>query len=198
MIYELICQKPPFEASSMDELFKAVVKGKFEPVPLSYSAGLERVISSLIKVSPSKRPNCRLIINDSTVKKWSGKILDPTRNRSKAFSKTPSGYNTNVLSQSNSLIKTIKNFKNMKTLATKLPESQYQDQVYEPKVNEIRRENSDVYSSMVKNNTSLNESSRDSLKKVSLFHLIPHTTPKIINYLTKIAPFKKSHTQNSL
>jgi hypothetical protein len=55
-MYELICQKPPFDAPSMDKLFKAVTRGKFDPIPLNYTAGLERVISSLIKVTSSKRP----------------------------------------------------------------------------------------------------------------------------------------------
>lgn len=55
-MYELICQRPPFDANSMDELYKAVVKGKFDPIPVTYSASLDKVISSLIKISPSKRP----------------------------------------------------------------------------------------------------------------------------------------------
>jgi NIMA (never in mitosis gene a)-related kinase len=79
VIYELIWQKPPFDAESMDQLYHTIIKGKFEPIPMTYSTGLERVISSLIKVSPGKRPTWKLILNEQTVSKWSSKILDPSK-----------------------------------------------------------------------------------------------------------------------
>jgi hypothetical protein len=40
----------------MDQLYHSVIKGKFDPIPMTYSSGLERVIGSLIKISPGKRP----------------------------------------------------------------------------------------------------------------------------------------------
>lgn len=55
-IYELICQHPPFDAPSMDQLYKSVIQGHFDPIPLNYSSGLEKVIRAMIRVVPSKRP----------------------------------------------------------------------------------------------------------------------------------------------
>jgi len=89
VIYELICQKPPFEARSMDKLFKMVIKGNFEPLPLNYSNGLERIVRSWIKVVPSKRPSWRLILNDKWTRKWHRKITEsqkPSKNTIKSHS----------------------------------------------------------------------------------------------------------------
>jgi hypothetical protein len=80
----------------------------------------------------------------------------------KLFSKYHPGYSTNKSAVSNSLIKTIKNSKNLKTLASKLPAPKYVDEESDLKLVESRRESSDVYSSMIKN-TSVNESQRDSV-----------------------------------
>ena len=46
VIYELVCQNPPFEAQSMDELYQNVIKGHFDPIPLTYSNGLEKILRS--------------------------------------------------------------------------------------------------------------------------------------------------------
>jgi NIMA (never in mitosis gene a)-related kinase len=37
LIYEMVCLKPPFKASSMDELFRKVNKGIYAPIPSMYS-----------------------------------------------------------------------------------------------------------------------------------------------------------------
>jgi NIMA (never in mitosis gene a)-related kinase len=58
VIYEICALNPPFKASSMDELFKKILKGKFSRIPPIYSEDLNHVIKKLINTDASMRPSC--------------------------------------------------------------------------------------------------------------------------------------------
>ena len=49
--------RPPFTASDLQSLYKKVVAGLFERIPMVYSSELANVIGSLLKVDPSRRPD---------------------------------------------------------------------------------------------------------------------------------------------
>ena len=57
VIYEMITLRPPFTASSMQELCSKVKKGVFPKIPSTFSRDLSTVVATLLKVSPLMRPS---------------------------------------------------------------------------------------------------------------------------------------------
>lgn len=56
VLYEMAALRPPFTAHDLQGLYKKVCTGIFERIPMVYSNDLASVISSLLKVDPSRRP----------------------------------------------------------------------------------------------------------------------------------------------
>jgi NIMA (never in mitosis gene a)-related kinase len=52
VLYEVVALKPPFQASDMDGLYKKVLKGAYPKIPDCYSAEVNQLLSSLLKVIP--------------------------------------------------------------------------------------------------------------------------------------------------
>jgi NIMA (never in mitosis gene a)-related kinase 1/4/5 len=70
IIYELCALKPPFRASGLEELYKAVTKGKYEPIPRIYSQELGQIIAIMLQVEQSLRPDVsRLLSNPLILRK---------------------------------------------------------------------------------------------------------------------------------
>ena len=57
VLYEMCALRPPFNATDLSGLYKKVIAGIFERIPMAYSNDLQNVISSLLKVDPAKRPD---------------------------------------------------------------------------------------------------------------------------------------------
>lgn len=111
VIYEMITLRPPFTASSMQELCAKVKKGNYPKIPSKYSKDLATVIAHLLKVSPLMRPSCEQILHLPAVEEH---LTDEeTREICK------------------DLLNTIKIPRNMNLLKGKLPASQYDHQVIE-------------------------------------------------------------------
>jgi len=53
----MVTLKPPFTASSMQELYKRVLAGKYPKLPKEYSRDLSTLIATLLKVNPAERPS---------------------------------------------------------------------------------------------------------------------------------------------
>ena len=109
--YEMATLKPPFTASSMQELYKRVLAGKFPKIPKEYSRDLSTVIATLLAVKPSKRPSCEQILHMPAVEEHLIEDNDEDINKE--------------------LLNTIKIPRNMKLLIGKLPKSQYEDEKLE-------------------------------------------------------------------
>lgn len=62
-LYEISALSPPFEASNHLSLANKIKSGKFERIPNRYSEELQRVISWMLNVEPTKRPNLEDLIN---------------------------------------------------------------------------------------------------------------------------------------
>ena len=62
VIYEMTTLKPPFTDTSMQGLFKKVMKGSYPPIK-GYSNDLMSMIAQLLQVSPAKRPDCDQIMH---------------------------------------------------------------------------------------------------------------------------------------
>jgi NIMA (never in mitosis gene a)-related kinase len=58
VLYELVALNPPFTAKDMKGLYTRVMKGIYPKIPNHYSSDLTAVLSQLLQVDPTKRPNC--------------------------------------------------------------------------------------------------------------------------------------------
>ncbi len=58
IIYEITHLIVPFKAETIDDLYKKVCRGVFQPIESKYSSELSKLISAMLSVDPSKRPSC--------------------------------------------------------------------------------------------------------------------------------------------
>jgi NIMA (never in mitosis gene a)-related kinase len=65
----MIMLVPPFQATSMSELYSKVTKGHFQKISSIYSADLSRVVNSMLKINPNERPSCAQILEMPEVKR---------------------------------------------------------------------------------------------------------------------------------
>lgn len=56
-MYEMITLNVPFQAEDMEGLAATIVKGKYEPIPKTFSDQLSKVISLMLELNPLKRPS---------------------------------------------------------------------------------------------------------------------------------------------
>jgi NIMA (never in mitosis gene a)-related kinase len=69
VLYEMCSLKPPFRANSLETLYKTIMKGIYEQVPIFYSKDLQSIINSLLSIDPKKRPSCDQLLSNITIKK---------------------------------------------------------------------------------------------------------------------------------
>ena len=62
VIYEMITFRPPFQAKSMDELYKRIMRGIYPKIPSRYSEDLSDIIKLMIQVEVGARPNCEELL----------------------------------------------------------------------------------------------------------------------------------------
>lgn len=60
LLYEIICLKMPFDASSLPMLYVKIIRGSYPPIPNIYSKDLRSLVNLLLTVDNDKRPS----IND--------------------------------------------------------------------------------------------------------------------------------------
>lgn len=48
ILYEMVTLKPPFRAENMEGLYKRVIKGNYEKIPMNYSKYLRDVIDMML------------------------------------------------------------------------------------------------------------------------------------------------------
>ena len=58
VIYEMATLRPPFQAQSMEELYKKVMRGIFPKISSKYSEDLSDVLKLMIQVEVGARPSC--------------------------------------------------------------------------------------------------------------------------------------------
>ena len=66
-MYEAMANQPPFNAESMEGLYKTVLEGKYPPLPIHYSKDLKKSVCSLLQTKPYLRPTCDKILQMSAV-----------------------------------------------------------------------------------------------------------------------------------
>lgn len=62
LIYEMVALKPPFLGKNLEDLNRNVQKGYFPRIPKKYSSELNDVISWMLNLSPTNRPDCRTLL----------------------------------------------------------------------------------------------------------------------------------------
>ena len=62
VIYEMITFRPPFQAQSMEELYKKIMRGVYPKIPSRYSEDLSDAIKLMIQVEVGARPSCEELL----------------------------------------------------------------------------------------------------------------------------------------
>lgn len=62
MIYEVCALRPPFLGDSFPQLKRAIIMGRYSPIPKMYSSTLHSVISKMLKLSPRDRPSANSLL----------------------------------------------------------------------------------------------------------------------------------------
>ena len=62
---------PPFQAKSMDELYKKIIRGFYPQIPSRYSDDLKEIIKIMIQTEVGARPNCDELLKMSIIQKKS-------------------------------------------------------------------------------------------------------------------------------
>lgn len=109
IIYEMCALIPPFRGTSLPNLCNNIKRGVYPPIR-GYSSDLSKVISMMLQVRASNRPNCDELLKHSII-----------QSRMKELPKTEE----NVNDQKFELIKTIKPPRNLKNINGMLPERRY-------------------------------------------------------------------------
>lgn len=112
IIYELCALHPPFRAKSLEDLFKAITRGKFDPIPRIYSQDLHMIVGILLQVNPALRPDVHKLLSNPIILKK----MDYSKN----IDDSDSGDGTNLL-------KTIKVPRNLKEINNQLPKTKNYD-----------------------------------------------------------------------
>ena len=70
ILFEMTSLKLPFEGNDRVEVSKKIINAQYGKIPSHYSSNLKKLIHSLLKVEPSKRPNCQEILSMDIVKHY--------------------------------------------------------------------------------------------------------------------------------
>ena len=62
---QLASLRPPFTGDSFPALKRAVVAGRYQPIPNKYSSPLHRVIALMLKVNPRERPSAENLLRSA-------------------------------------------------------------------------------------------------------------------------------------
>jgi NIMA (never in mitosis gene a)-related kinase len=68
VLYELCTQKHPFEAQNQGALILKILRGKFNPIPITYSKSLSAMLDKLLTKDFRKRPGLDEILSTSPMK----------------------------------------------------------------------------------------------------------------------------------
>eukprot|EP00854_Cymbomonas_tetramitiformis_P010702 gene10702-12659_t len=114
LLYEMATFTVPFEARSLEELRYRVLRGKYNPLPETYSQDLHHLVRVMLDPEPSHRPSITQVMELPAVKSRLD-LVDKGR--------TPPSTAASVL------LETIKVPRNLRLLGKRLPEPRYPGEV---------------------------------------------------------------------
>ena len=118
VIYEMATLRPPFQAQSMEELYKKVMRGIYPKISSRYSEDLNDVLKLMIQVEVGARPSCEELLKMPMIYKRieffnENKDLDINNEQ------------TDSINQKFQLLKTINVPKKLENLGKNLPKPNY-------------------------------------------------------------------------
>ena len=87
LLYQLVTLRLPFEANNLPILSMRILKGKFKPIPTSFSKPLADLIDHLLKVNPKERPDMKEILKYDIIRERMKVLLEEV-SYNKDFSNT--------------------------------------------------------------------------------------------------------------
>ena len=148
VMYEMITLRPPFQAKSMEELYKKVMRGIYPKLSSKYSEDLSDVIKLMIQVEAGARPSCEELLKMPMITKRidffnTNKDFDITEEQNESINKKCE------------LLKTIIVPNKLENLAKNLPKPNYDT---EGNIRSFQNSNRNVhkqYGSLTLSNTDL-------------------------------------------
>ena len=148
VMYETITLRPPFQAKSMEELYKKVMRGNYPRLPTKYSEDLSDAIKLMIQVEAGARPSCEELLKMPMITKRieffnNNKDIDITEEQNESINKKFE------------LLKTIMVPNKLENLAKNLPKPNYDT---EGNIRSFQNSNRNVhkqYGSLTLSNTDL-------------------------------------------
>ena len=148
VMYEMITLRPPFQAKSMEELYKKVMTGNYPRIPSKYSEDLSDAIKLMIQVEAGARPSCEELLKMPMITKRieffnNNKDIDITEEQNESLNKKFE------------LLKTIMVPNKLENLAKNLPKPNYDT---EGNIRSFQNSNRNVhkqYGSLTLSNTDL-------------------------------------------
>ena len=111
ILYELSTLRPPFTGQNLEELYKNVMRGSFNPIPKIYSNELANIVNRCLRLNPSERPTVTELLENWTLKLYENICVD---------------YKLNSQPSTVNMLKTIVMPRDIKDLNSYLPKSNYQ------------------------------------------------------------------------
>jgi len=87
LLYELCTLHHPFDANGFPMLARKIVKGRYTPLPATFSKDLRDLVHSLLSVNPQDRPSINAILKKDVIQNRIKNFLDETI-RAEEFSHT--------------------------------------------------------------------------------------------------------------
>ena len=148
VMYETITLRPPFQAKSMEELYKKVMRGNYPRIPTKYSEDLSDAIKLMIQVEAGARPSCEELLKMPMITKRieffnNNKDIDITEEQNESINKKFE------------LLKTIMVPNKLENLAKNLPKPNYDT---EGNIRSFQNSNRNIhkqYGSLTLSNTDL-------------------------------------------
>ena len=113
VIYEMAKLIPPFQAKSMEELYKKIVRGFYPQIPSRYSDDLKEIIKIMIQTEVGARPSCDELLKMPIILQ-----------KYEIINKNLVELNNNI-DDNNKLLSTIRIPKNFSNFARDLPKPKY-------------------------------------------------------------------------
>ena len=126
---------PPFKASSMEGLYKKIMKGQYGKINSRYSRDICKIVRWLLMVDANERPNCDEILRNEIVKER----ID--------FFSDREGFNEedDINNEDKKLMKSFRYTKNMRFMRQQLPDPNYDNNNYSlPNINKTFRFNNGI------------------------------------------------------
>ena len=148
VMYEMITLRPPFQAKSMEELYKKVMRGNYPKISSKYSEDLSDAIKLMIQVEAGARPSCEELLKMPMITQRieffnNNKDIDITEEQNEAINKKFE------------LLKTIIVPNKLENLAKNLPKPNYDT---EGNIHSFQNNNRNIhkqYGSLTLSNTDL-------------------------------------------